>query len=120
MATSTWLVENFLTEEEFELLRLTFCIQNGVPTCIVEVKEDINERTDEEAVEVKREEEGMEIKRKEEAVEVKREEEAVEVTREEQVEEAQRQPPAPAPTRPGVPLRRSTRRRTPRVCPYCL
>ena len=49
--TSTWLVENFITEEEFELLHMTFCIEEGVPTCIVEVKEDNNGRTPEETAE---------------------------------------------------------------------
>ena len=93
--TSTWVVENYVTEEEFELLHMTFVIEDGVPTCIVEVKEEIDGRTPEDTAEQLR----MMLNRQFPV------------------------PPAPMPRQngpptvpQGLPLRRSTRRRKPRVC----
>ena len=49
--SSTWKVENYIKEEEFELLRMTFVFEYGIPTCIEEVKVELDGRTPEETAE---------------------------------------------------------------------
>ena len=86
------------TSLEFELLRMTFVIEDGIPTCIVEVKEEIDGRTPEKTAE--------QLRR---------------MLNNQFPEPHAPMPPqnGPATTPQGPPLRRSTRRRKPRVCPYC-